>query len=277
MKILLFGKTGLLGHALFDALSGEHEVLAPEHRACDVTDEKSLEKIFKNTKPDVVINATGYTSVDKAETDRQTAFALNHLAVANFARILKPTEIPFVHFSTDYVFDGMNSTGYDENASPAPLSTYGASKAAGEMEIIKNLKKYYLIRTSWLYGPHGKNFVDAMLACAEKGEPIKVVQDQIGNPTYSPDLAQAVSAVLKGTPYGIYHIVNEGDTSWYDFAVEIFQELGVPITITPVTTKELNRKAARPRYSMLRNTKLQKLRHWKKALEDYLVNKTLII
>lgn len=277
MNILLLGKTGLLGQALYAQLAKEHAVVSPSHEECDVTNAAQVRTVIEKNKPDIVINATGYTQVDAAEKDQASAFALNTDAVKNLVSALKKTKIPLVHFSTDYVFNGKNENGYDETAAVSPLSVYGASKAAGEAEIIKNLKNYYLIRTSWLFGSGGKNFVDAMLFLAERGEPPRVVYDQIGNPTYTIDLAQAVSRLLQGSQYGMYHIVNEGEVSWYEFAQEIFKQLGIPVEIIPITTKELNRPAPRPHYSILRNTKLSKLRHWKEALTDYLQAKTLII
>ncbi|MBI5413873.1 dTDP-4-dehydrorhamnose reductase [Candidatus Peregrinibacteria bacterium] len=277
MKILLLGKSGLLGQALFSALQTEHEVVGFSHAQCDVTQESSLEDVFAKTSPDLVINATGYTQVDKAEEEKDLAFEVNKKAVSNIIKLLKPKNTPLVHFSTDYVFNGENTAGYTENDFQAPLSVYGASKAAGEAEIIKNLKNYYLIRTAWLYGPGGKNFVDTMLLLAEKRAPIKVVNDQIGNPTLSTDLAQSVLRLLKGKSYGIYHLVNEGDVSWYDFAVAIFENLGVPQKVMSITTAELNRPAHRPHYSMLRNTKFEKLRPWQEALAAYLKEKTLIL
>lgn len=279
MKILLLGKSGLLGHALEKTLSGLCEVYAPNHKECDVTDPKMLGKQITNAKPDVIINSTGYTAVDDSETHKEEAFKLNSEAVKNLAQISKSKNIPLMHFSTDYVFDGEKSDGYTETDSPSPVSVYGASKAEGEKELMKNADKFWLIRTAWLYGPGGKNFVDTIINLARKneGKPLKIVNDQIGNPTLSLDLAQAVLALLKGKSYGIYHIVNGGTCSWYEFAQEIFKILGIPQKIIPISSSELNRPAKRPKYSILKSSKIPELRHWKEALSSYLKEKTLIL
>lgn len=279
MKILLLGKSGLLGYALHKVLSSFYEIIAPSHSECDVTNQKNLEKQILSTNPDIIINSTGFTAVDDAETHKTEAVKLNSEAVKNLAQISANKNIPLMHFSTDYVFNGEKSEGYSESDSPSPVSVYGASKAEGEKELIKNTKKFWLIRTAWLYGPSGKNFVDTIinLARKNKNKPLKIVDDQIGNPTLTLDLAQAVLPLLKGKSYGIYHIVNSGICSWYEFAKEIFNILGIPQEIIPITSSELNRPAPRPKYSILQNTRLPALRSWKQALTAYLKEKTLIL
>lgn len=262
---------------MLSVLQNHHETISLSHDDCDITNKKSIETALRSHKPEIVINATGYTAVDRAEDEKDRAFAVNAEGVLNLCKILALQEIPLVHFSTDYVFDGKKSEGYAESDSPSPISVYGASKAEAEQAILKNLKNYFLIRTAWLYGPGGKNFVDTMLTLAEEGKPLKIVNDQRGNPTYTLDLAQAVLRLLNGKAYGIYHIVNEGDCAWYEFAVEIFRQLGVPQEIIPIASEELNRKAQRPKYSMLRNTKLPKLRPWKEALSSYLQKKEFLL
>lgn len=278
MKILLLGKSGLLGQALYKTLSGFYEIHAPNHQECDVTDKKNLEKQIVGINPNIIINGTGYTAVDDSETHKEEAFKLNSEAVKNLAQISAKKNIPLMHFSTDYVFSG-EKNGYSESDSPSPISIYGTSKAEGEKELMKNTDKFWLIRTAWLYGPGGKNFVDTIINLARKneGKPLKIVNDQIGNPTLSLDLAQAVLALLKGKSYGIYHIVNGGTCSWYEFAQEIFKILGIPQKIIPITSSELNRPAPRPKYSILKSSKVSELRHWKEALSSYLKEKTLIL
>lgn len=279
MNILLLGKSGLLGQALFRVFSNHHVIIAPTHNECDVTDKNQLEVFISKQSVDVVLNATGYAKVDDAEQNRDAAFLLNATAVKYLCQILAPKNIPLVHFSTDYVFDGTKNEGYTESDSPAPLSVYGASKAEGEKEILKSLKAFYLIRTSWIFGPGGKNFVDTMIELRHKNpeKPFEVVNDQKGCPTYTFDLAQAVFRLLETKNYGIYHIVNGGNCTWFEFAQEIFQQLGVPQEILPITSEQLNRPAKRPACSILQNTKLEPLRPWKQALADYLMNKTLIL
>lgn len=279
MNILLLGKSGLLGQALFRVFSNHHVIIAPTHNECDVTDKNQLEAFISKQPIDLVLNATGYTKVDEAEQNRDAAFLLNSTAVKYLCQILAAKNIPLVHFSTDYVFNGTKNEGYLESNLPAPLSVYGASKAKGEEEIFSSLKSFYLIRTSWIFGPGGKNFVDTMIKLRHKNpeKPLEVVSDQKGCPTYTFDLAQAVFRLLETKNYGIYHIVNSGNCTWYEFAQEIFHQLGVPQEILPITSEQLSRPAKRPACSILQNTKLEPLRPWKKALADYLMNKTLII
>lgn len=279
MKILLFGASGLLGRAIKDkALSLGYGCISPMHAECDVTQAEQVKNIVEKIKPDIVINAAGFTRVDDAQSQPEKAFAINQFAVRNIAMALKQNPIPLVHFSTDYVFDGNKEEGYTESDPPSPISVYGKSKAAGEKEIQDNLTNFYIIRTAWLFGPGGKNFVDTMLSLAEKGqENITVVSDQIGTPTFTLDLADSVLGLINSKNYGMYHIVNGGKTSWYDYAVEIFHSLGIPQKITPITSKELNRPAKRPLKSLLLSTKLPQLRHWKEALHSYLMDKEIII
>ncbi len=279
MNILLLGKSGLLGQALFRVFSNHHVITAPTHRELDVTNQHQLKEYIENRSLDFVINATGYTKVDEAESHKDGAFLINVASVKYLAQILAFKNIPLVHFSTDYIFNGSKNDGYEESASHSPISVYGASKAAGEQEILNTLESFYLIRTSWIFGPGGKNFVDTMIELRHKNpnKPLRVVSDQRGCPTYTLDLAQAVFRLLEGKNYGIYHIVNGGNCSWYEFAQEIFHQLGVPQEIVPITSQELKRPAKRPACSVLKNTKLPSLRSWKEALADYLAHKTLIL
>lgn len=278
MKILLLGKNGLLGSAIVKA-NQSHEIIGLSHSECDICNTAEVESQIAKISPDIVINATGYTAVDKAETEADKAFDINAKAVAELAKILAKKRIPLVHISTDYVFDGTKKGGYVETDAPNPLSVYGASKAEGEKAVLDNTKLFYLIRTSWLYGEGGKNFVDTMIELHRnnKGKPLKVVSDQIGSPTYANDFVTAIFRLIKAKKYGIFHVTNDGTCSWYEFAVKIFEELGVNQPVIPITTEELNRPAMRPKNSVLINTKTEKLRHWKLALKDYLSNKTLIL
>lgn len=276
MRIFLLGKSGLLGSAIFSVLRNIHALAAPTSAECDVTNPEALRKACITSHPEIIINATGYTAVDQAASDREACFRLNVDSVRYLAEFAKSFNIPLLHFSTDYVFDGKKSDGYLESDAPHPLSVYGESKAESE-KIVTSLKKYYLIRTSWLYGPNGKNFVDTILEKVERGETLRVVNDQRGCPTLTLDLAQAFPALFSGKSYGIYHIVNDGEATWFEVAQEIFKILGVPQKIIPITSKELSRPALRPQNSVLLNTKLPHLRHWKTALADYLQPKQLIL
>jgi len=277
MKILLLGKNGMLAQAILSVFKGKHEIIATSHSECDITKPEDILAWVDSVSPKMVINATGYTKVDLAEKEKDLAYKVNAEGVGNIARILSDKNIPLIHFSTDYVFNGENQDGYYEDATYSPLSTYGASKAEGEKEIIKNMKKYFIVRTSWLYGPGGSNFVDTMLNLARKKENIRVVCDQTGCPTYTFDLAQAILKLSDGDKYGIYHLTNDGSTTWFDFAVEIFNQLGIPMHITKITTAERNSSAPRPKYSILMNSKFPRLRYWKEGLTAFLSNKTLIL
>ncbi|MEK9132539.1 MAG: dTDP-4-dehydrorhamnose reductase [Patescibacteria group bacterium] len=277
MRILLLGKNGMLGQALFNELVQDNDVHGYSHADCDITNPKKLEKVIKDMRPEVVINATGYTQVDKAEIEKDAAFAVNAVAVGHLCKILAKTAVPLVHFSTDYVFDGTKTGGYEESDPMSPISIYGASKAEGEKEILNNLKNFFLIRTAWLYGSGGRNFVDAMIGLSSRKQPIKVVNDQFGNPTLTTDLANAISRLLKTKNYGIYHLVNDGSCSWYDFTLEIFHQLGLPQEVIPITSEELARPAKRPKNSILINSKFPKLRPWKEALSQYLEHKQITL
>lgn len=278
MKILLLGKTGLLGSVLFRVFSDKNELFSPSRKQCDVTNINSIRSAIEESRPNIIINATGYTNVDKAEEEYLEAEFVNSFGIENLVKTLQEKEIPLVHFSTDYVFDGAKKEGYAEQDAPNPLSAYGRSKAKGEARIINNLTKYYLIRTSWLFGENGKNFADAMLKLAKTNDEISVVDDQIGCPTYSLDLARAVKELVENkSPFGIYHLVNDGRCSWFEFAQEIFFQLGLAVKVLPITSEQLKRPAKRPKYSVLLNTKCAKLRPWQQALADYLKEKTLIL
>ncbi|KKU78980.1 MAG: dTDP-4-dehydrorhamnose reductase [Candidatus Peregrinibacteria bacterium GW2011_GWA2_47_7] len=270
MKILLFGSTGLLGSAFTEVLSGE-EVYSYSKKECDITDAIGVSAIVRERHPDIVINTTGWTNVEGAEEEPEKAFAVNAYAVGRLATICESEKIPLVHFSTDYVFDGSREGGYVESDSPAPINLYGASKAAGETLLQKETGCFFLIRTSWLFGPHGKNFVSTILKKAKEQPNISVVNDQFGKPTYSRDLAIATLALMKSQKYGIYHIVNEGVVSWFDFAIEIVRTAEIDSKVLPMKSADLHQKARRPRISALMNTKLAKLRSWKEALHDNLL------
>lgn len=265
-KILILGAGGMLGADLVKAFSGE-EVIGWTHEDFDMTDRNSFKKILQ-IKPDVIINSAAYTAVDKAEEDVERAFKINADAITALSRVADKCGAVLVNFSTDYVFSGEKKGGYTENdVAEGALNVYGKSKAQGE----KNLtaKKHYLIRTSWLFGKNGKNFVKTML---ESNKPERrIVSDQIGKPTYAADLAEAVRELIDDMPeFGIYHLVNEGPVSWYEFAKEIFEMAGVNVKVTAVASSEFVRLAKRPKNSVLENTKRPHLRSHLEALRDYL-------
>lgn len=269
MKVLILGAKGLLGNELVKVFRG-YELYAWDKEELDVTDSKAVELEITKLKPSVVINATGYTNVDKAEEEKELAFEINAEAVKNIAKACNKCKAAIVQISTDYVFDGAKK-GYDEDDKKNPLSAYGASKAKGEDYVLSTAKKYYLIRTEWLYGKHGRNFVDTVLTLAKEKKELHIVNDQIGSPTYAKDFAIKIKdIVLNEKPNETYHTTNDGYCSWFDFAKEILKLKGVTKAVMPITSQELARPAKRPKWSILNNNKTQKMRHWKEALKEYL-------
>lgn len=278
MKVLIVG-SGIVGTALKKVFA-DTELYALGRENLDITDKKAVYKAFAEINPDIAINAAAYTNVDGAQEHKKEAMAVNGKAVGYLAKASKKHSAIFVHYSTDYIFDGEEKDGYSEDAKPAqkPLSVYGASKLAGEQKIPKNTRDYYIIRTSWVFGEGGRDFVDTVLSLAEKGE-MKIKNDEFGKPTFAKDLAQATRAIVfQKTPYGIYHITNEGATNWYDYAKAIVELWGKKQgwdgsqypRVEPVSAAEFKAPAPRPKYSILNNTKFVRLRPWQEALEEYL-------
>ena len=276
-KILILGSSGMLGHDLVQAFS-DRNVVAWSAKDLDITNEQQVKEKILALKPTVVINAAGFTDVDGAEKNEVDAMKLNGEGPGFVAKACHILSIPLVHYSTEYIFDGKDPKGYDEHAKTRPLNIYGHSKLAGEVLMQSNHNKYYLIRTSWLYGhapqrgkPRGLNFVDIMLNLAKAGKDINVVDDQIGKPTFTKDLAEKTKAILdQEAPFGIYHVVNEGTCSWYDFAKKIFEIKGLTINLKPIKSADYPLPTPRPQYSILLNTKLLPLRSWEEALKEYL-------
>jgi len=313
-KILILGAKGMLGNELAKVFASYKPILwALED--LDITDsKKTMEKIVE-LSPNVVINAAAYTNVPEAEKNQDLANNINGYAVGYIANACQLIGAVLVHYSTDYVFDGKNKKGYKEEDEGNPINAYGASKYLGEqMLLLKESQgaikcpsfascpkvqdgmgcdeledmpkfKYYLIRTAWLYGENGKNFVDTMLKMAENNSDIRVVNNQFGKPTYAFDLAKrTLELVEKELPYGIYHITNETASSkgisWHDFASKIFEikakldkNFKVP-AIQAISSEEFSSSVKRPMYSMLVNTKTPPTRKWEEALEEYLRSKT---
>ncbi|MFA5995264.1 MAG: dTDP-4-dehydrorhamnose reductase [Patescibacteria group bacterium] len=272
-RALLLGANGMLGWQLQQAFSDYH--LTSWTRAdLDITNQTQVLEKITALKPAIIINTAAYTAVDQCESNRAIAFLVNAEAPKYLALAAKQINAVLVHYSTDYVFNGTKAAGYLENDTEInPVSVYGESKAAGEQAIQKILKNYYIIRTAWLYGEHGMNFVDTMLRLAKEKPELKVVHDQHGSPTYTKDLAEQTRYILEQPmPYGIYHVTNSGVCTWYEFAKTIFIVANTKIKVTPCTTAEFPRPAKRPEYSVLLNTKLPPLRSWQKAAQDYLLH-----
>jgi len=245
-------------------------------RIADITKFDEIRKVIQDSAPDIVIHTAGYTDVDGCELNPDKAFTVNSEGTKNVALASRECDAELVYISTDYVFDGLKSSPYTEVDIPNPINVYGKSKLLGEEHVAALLSKWYIVRTQWLFGRGGKNFVDTILKLAQERDELQIVSDQIGCPTYCEDLAQAVCKLISTKDYGIYHITNNGSCSWYQFAREILTGVKDDSTrITPITSEELNRPAKRPRYSVLAKSRMEetlgiKMRHWKLGLISYL-------
>jgi len=276
MKILLLGHKGMLGSDLLLRLRRKHEVIGLDKEEIDITSLPACEEAVQENEPDIVINAAAYTNVDGCENAQRECFAVNAEAVMNIAGSCRKKNIRIVHFSTDYVFDGSGSEPYKEDDSCNPLNVYGTSKLAGENYLRELSDNYILIRTAWLYGKNGKNFVRTILDKAATTDKLEVVDDQIGSPTYTRDLAVAVDLLLERNIKGIFHITNRGNCSWVQFACKILQAGGITgVQVLPIKTDQLMRPARRPCYSVLSMQKFiaatgKTMQPWQLALQDYL-------
>lgn len=268
MKILILGANGLLGKDLVEVFRNE-DMSAWTRKELDITNKAEVIRKIGELKPDVVINSAAYTDVDGAESNRELNMSVNGIAPGYIAEACKLAGASLLHVSTDYVFDGEQS-GYTEYDKVNPINEHGKAKALAEDLIRKNLDKYFIVRTSWLFGKHGKNFVDTMMRLAKERDSLAVVNDQAGCPSYSKDIAIKIKEIIQGYDYGIYHVTNSGSCSWYDFAKGIFRLAGIAIPVSPITSDQLSRPARRPKCSILINTKLETMRDWEEALKDYL-------
>lgn len=259
IKTMIIGAGGMLGTELCAVFP---DAVILKKRDLDIRDREMVIETIEMNEPDVVINTAAYTAVDDCEDNRELAFEVNGAAPGYIAEGCSHTGAVLIHYSTDYIFDGSKKE-YHESDPPNPINIYGSSKLMGEMNIIKKMDNYRIIRTSWLYGAHGKNFVDTMLMVSGKMDKVKVVNDQLGKPTYAVDLAWKTKELVN-LPAGVYHITNEGICSWYEFASSIIHNA------VPCTSDEFPRKAKRPKFSVLINTKTTPMRLWKDALAEYL-------
>jgi dTDP-4-dehydrorhamnose reductase len=275
MRVLIIGSEGMLGHDLVNVLSDENEVSTTNIETLDITDIKNTIVTVKDMNPDVTIHAAAYTDVDRSETNMDIAYSVNTLGTRNVAMACEKIDSAMVYFSTDYVFDGNKGSSYYEYDKVNPLGVYGKTKYLGEVYIRDILNQFYIVRTSWLYGFHGPNFVTTMLNLAKTMDSISVVNDQIGSPTYTVDLANAIALLIKKPAYGIYHVTNSEYCSWYEYAQEIFEIAKIDVDLKPVTTEEFARPAPRPKYSVLENYNWKMegfppIRSYKKALRDFM-------
>ncbi len=276
MKVLVFGARGMLGKDLVPALAVKHQVLARDIEDLNIADQQRVQKEIETLRPQVVVNAAAYTNVDGCESNRELAFSVNAEGARNIAAGCAASNAKMIHLSTDYVFDGTSPAPYREEDSPNPLNVYGASKLQGERQIREVLENHLIIRTAWLYGHHGKNFVDTILRLAAQQEELRVVNDQRGAPTFTKDLSWAIEKLLEKEAKGILHITNSGSCTWFEFAHQILKEKNIDNgSIVPISSAALTRPAKRPANSVLdchrfENLVGQKMRTWEEALKEYL-------
>lgn len=267
MKVLVTGANGMLGQDLCPILEDAgFEVVETDVDTLDITNELMVHRVIGEEKPDLIIHCAAYTNVDKAEEDLSTATLINVIGTENIAKAAAKNDSVMVYISTDYVFDGTKDSPYLPDDKPNPINNYGLTKLQGEQAVQKHCEKFYIARTSWLYGHHGKNFVETMISLASKPE-LKVVDDQIGCPTWTVELAGGILKLLE-KPFGIYQVCGSGHTSWYGFAREIFKQQGLDVNLKPCATEEFPRPAKRPAFSIMENGKI--CRSWEVALHDYL-------
>ncbi len=262
-SILVTGANGQLGSELHLLAQGQSsdDFTFIDRQTLDLSSQTAIEDYFDGKQFDIIINCAAYTAVDKAESDEELAFAINHKAVETLAHIAKAKNIALIHISTDYVFDGSNFKPYIENDPTNPQSSYGASKLAGEETLLSiNPANTIIIRTSWVYSTFGNNFVKTMLRLGRERDELGVIFDQVGTPTYAGDLAKSILEIipqLDNKNVEIYHYSNEGVCSWYDFAKAIFERGGIECNVKPIETKEYPTPATRPHYSLLNKSKIK--------------------
>ena len=284
MRVLVTGADGMLGFALADSVPAGVELIGTDVGTLDITDAAAVAAAVEEHAPRAVLNAAAYTNVDGCESHEAEALAVNGLGAGNLAAACAAAGIPLLHVSTDYVFDGrIPAPGeYGEDDAVGPLSAYGRTKLAGEQAIAAALPEHWIVRTQWLYGLHGPNFVETMLRLAGERDRLAVVDDQVGSPTSTHSLAPLLwKVLLERPPFGIYHATNAGHCSWHGFAVEIFRQAGVTITVDSMSSDQLDRPAPRPARSVLSNARLRAALGdspgpWQDALKDYLRRRSAV-
>lgn len=278
MKILVTGTTGQLGHDVkAELLHRGHEVLSPTQKELNVTDMNAVFEYIELERPDYVIHCAAYTAVDKAQEEFFKCHDVNASGTRTVAKNCGRLDIPLLYVSTDYVFDGSGEKPFEADNKKGPLNEYGLSKLAGEEAVKSFCQKFYIVRTSWVFGENGGNFVKTILRIAESKDTITVVDDQIGSPTYTKDLAVILCDITFSGKYGIYHATNEGFCSFFDFAKKIVELAGLNTVIKPISSEKYNAPAKRPKNSRLSKASLQQggfhlLPPWEDALRRYLVS-----
>lgn len=276
MRVLVTGAGGMLAHALIPELRRRgHEVSAFAHDALDVTQLAAVRERVREARPDWVANLAAWTDVDGCEDDPDRAFVVNGLGARNTSEAAFEAGAALLALSSDYVFDGAVAEPRREHDVPAPINTYGRSKLAGERGAREVNPRHVIVRTSWLFGAGGRNFVDTILARARSGQPLAVVDDQRGAPTWTGDLARALAMLMERGEFGTYHVTNRGDCTWHELAVEACAQAGITAEIRPIASAALGRRAARPAYSVLSTAWFEhvaggSLPHWRDGLAAHL-------
>lgn len=278
MRVLVTGAQGQLGTDIIAEFEKRKiDYIATDINILDITDKNAVDYFFDNNGPTHVIHCAAYTAVDKAEEDESICRRVNVDGTSNLVDACKRLNLPMMYFSTDYIFGGEGDSPYKIDDPANPLGVYAKTKYEGELKVI-TLDKFFIIRISWVFGKNGNNFINTMMRLSEERDELKVVNDQIGSPTYTKDLSVLVADMISTNKYGIYHASNEGFVSWYDFAKKIFELTGKTTKVIPVTTEEYNAKAHRPKNSRLDKSKLVEmgfnpLPTWQDALQRYLKEK----
>ncbi|PDY18724.1 MULTISPECIES: dTDP-4-dehydrorhamnose reductase [Bacillus cereus group] len=276
MKVLVTGAKGQLGQDVVSLLKEQTwEVFGFGREELNITDEKQVSEKVLLIQPDIIIHTAAYTQVDQAESDEEAAFKVNAEGTKYLAQAAEVVGAKFCYVSTDYVFDGTKDTPYKADDQTNPQTVYGKSKLVGEQYTQEYCSKSYIVRTSWVFGLYGNNFVKTMLRLAEENKELGIVHDQVGSPTYTTDLARFIISLVQTDKYGVYHGSNSGVCSWYEFAKEIFKQSNIEIVVNPLKTEDFPRPAARPKYSvldkgMIEENGFESFQNWKEALKDFL-------
>ena len=279
--VLVTGAEGQLGSDLVRLLKlSGYIVFGMGKYELDITNEEMVNKVVSLLKPEIIIHCAAYTQVDKAESEQDIAFLINGIGTRNIAIAAENNHSKLIYISTDYVFDGCSTTPYHEFSPVSPINIYGNSKLAGEMMVRDFHSKFFIIRTSWVFGTNGNNFVKTMLKLSKEKEQLLVVNDQFGCPTYTGDLSKCIIQLMETNKYGIYHVSNSGSCSWFEFAKEIFRQTNNSIKLEPCRTDQFPRPAKRPSYSVMDNMGLRinnfdPMPHWKNALKRFLIKNNL--
>lgn len=276
MRILVTGVKGQLGYDVVNELEKRgHTAIGVDIDEMDITDAEAVDRVITEADVEAVIHCAAYTAVDAAEDNLELCRKVNAAGTENIAKVCKKLDLKMVYISTDYVFDGEGERPWEPDDRRDPLNAYGIGKYEGELAVEENLEKYFIIRIAWVFGVNGKNFIKTMLKLGETRDEVSVVNDQIGSPTYTYDLARLIVDMVDTEKYGRYHATNEGFCSWYEFACEIFRQAGMNVKVNPVTSDEFPAKAKRPHNSRMSKEKLsengfERLPSWQDALKRYL-------